>query len=258
MTIWAFCGIFYHAVETLHSIILGIVQGLTEFLPVSSSGHLALLENAFGIKGKLTLTVMLHFGSALALLVVLWRDIVEILTKNRKVIWLLIVGSIPAGVLGLLFKSKVAVIFDNPFFVGIFLVITGVILWLTKCVSEKRDKIGFRDAIIIGIAQAIAILPGISRSGITIAAGIYLGLNRVQAAKFSFLLAIISILGATVIQAKDAVMGEISALPLLLGIIISFFASLLAIKVLLRIVRSKWFSLFAIYCWVLGFLTMVR
>ncbi|MCK4352220.1 undecaprenyl-diphosphate phosphatase [candidate division WOR-3 bacterium] len=239
-----------------HSFILGIVQGLTEFFPISSSAHLALLEGIFGIKSKLTITVFLHFGSLIALIVVMWKDIKEIIINDRRLILFLIIGSIPAGVFGLFLKDKVALIFESPFLIGIALVVTGIILWLTRNIKEKRKKIRLLDAILIGIAQAIAIVPGISRSGITISAGIYLGAERVQAAKFSFLLAIISILGANIIETKNIVLRELPILPIFIGIAVSFLVSYFAIKVLLRIVKRKGFSLFSLYCWALGFFVL--
>jgi undecaprenyl-diphosphatase len=260
------------------SIILGIVQGLTEFLPISSSAHLALLEQAFGVQDKLQLAILLHFGSVIAIIVAMRREIKRILTRQLRFVGLLIVGTIPAGVAGLLLKSKVESVFESTSVIGICLIMTGFVLWLTRfrkvspasgCDGNVNSSseamcghITVVNALLIGLAQALAILPGVSRSGITIAAGIFLGVDRGEAARFSFLLAVISILGATAVE----VMGATSHVHLnpqvltfsVVGIVFSFVASYFAIKCIFKVVRTRNFSLFAIYCWVLGFVVLVR
>jgi undecaprenyl-diphosphatase len=258
----------------LESIILGIVQGLTEFLPISSSAHLALLEQAFGVQDKLQLAILLHFGSVIAIIVAMRREIKRILTRQLRFVWLLIVGTIPAGVAGLLLKSKVESVFESTSVIGICLIMTGLVLWLTR-LKKVSSAPGWSDsdvnssseavhgqitvlhALLIGAAQALAILPGVSRSGITIAAGIFLGVDREEAARFSFLLAIVSILGATAVEVMGGVSGALlnpQALTFsLVGVVFSFAASYVAIKCIFRVVRTRNFSLFAIYCWILGF-----
>jgi len=264
-----------------HVFVLGIVQGITEFFPISSSAHLALLEKIFGIQSKLQITVFLHFGSVLALLLAMRLEIKEIITQKLRLIWLLIIGSIPAGIFGVIFKSKIELSFENTAIIGTSLVLTGIILWFTRTknvgteLAPAHKKITPLVALLIGIAQAFAIVPGISRSGITIATAIYLGINRIEAAKFSFLLAIISILGATMfILPTSQLRGEpLSTLvpggcdnviaptlfqlsTLLIAVVISFFASYFAIRTLLKIVSTKSFSLFSFYCWVLGLIVI--
>ncbi|MDI6839997.1 MAG: undecaprenyl-diphosphate phosphatase [bacterium] len=244
----------------LYSLILSIVQGVTEFFPISSSAHLALLEAVFGIKDKLTLTVFLHFGSALAIIAVLCKDIKEIVTKDLQLILVLIIGSIPAGILGFFLRDKIELVFNRLILIGLALVVMGIILWLTSGLEEKRVKVTLLDAILIGIAQGIGIIPGISRSGITISTGIYLGLNRVQAVKFSLLLAIISIIGASMFEIICRSVGARLPCPYLsviIGIFVSFFASYLSIKYLLKVVKGRNFYLFSIYCWVMGFLILI-
>lgn len=245
----------------LYAVILGIVQGLTEFLPVSSSAHLALLENLFGMKEKVEITVFLHFGSALALIVMMWQEIKLILLKERKTILLLIVGSIPAGIAGVLFGKEIEALFNSPRLIGVFLIITGIILWFTIKVpaegstSGKNREINFLNAFLIGIAQSIsAVCRGISRSGSTISSAMYLGINRVKAVKFSFLLGIISILGSGLFESAKVFKThqEIPLFPVIVGVVVSFIISCFAIKFLLNIVKTKKFAYFAFYCWALG------
>lgn len=239
----------------IHSIILGIVQGLTEFLPISSSAHLALLEHMFGIKEKLGITVFLHLGSVIAILLIMWRDIKEILLKDRRLIGLLILGSIPAGFTGILLESKIEQAFNSLNFIGISLVITGIMLWLTRLSKTKRQRVSIIDSLLIGIAQAIAIIPGISRSGFTIGTGIHLGVDRTVATKFSLLLGCIAIFGATLFELKD--LRGIHSGNMIVGFIVSFIVSYLAIKILFKVVKNRSFAFFAIYCWALGFLVLL-
>lgn len=236
------------------------MQGLTEFLPISSSAHLALLEQAFRIQDKLQFTVLLHLGSLIALLVAMRIEIKEILLSifckhEFNLLLCLIIGSIPAGIIGILFKGKVELAFETPTIIAICLVITGIILWLTRSIRVQKPKpLTLFKAFIIGIAQAVSILPGISRSGTTIATGIYLGLKRSESAKFSFLLAIIAILGASILEIKPSTFS----LPLfsIFGLIVSFIASYIAIKLLLKVVKTRFFALFSLYCWALGFIIL--
>lgn len=236
----------------INYIILGIVQGITEFLPISSSGHLALFEHLFHIQEKLELTVFLHFGSVLAIIIAMRQEIKNIIKNDVKKIALLIVASIPAGIFGFLLKDILEKTFNSPYFIGITLFITGIILWLVKYTKSKRNDINFLSAIIIGIGQAIAIFPGISRSGATISTGMFLGIDKIESAKFSFLLAIISIIGANIFELRDIASSNI---PLsILGILVSFIISYLAIVLLLKIIRIKKFYLFSLYCWFLSLL----
>jgi undecaprenyl-diphosphatase len=241
----------------LQSIVLGVIQGMTEFLPISSSAHLALFEQLFKIQPKLQITILLHFASIIAVIVAMREELKKIFTQP-KLVYLLIIGSLPAGVIGVLLKSKVELSLEKPNFIAIFLILTGIILWITRKIEEKRTNIRVLDALLIGIAQAIAIFPGISRSGVTIATGIYLGIKREESAKFSFLLAIISILGATLFTTRNLKsLSSIHFFPLLLGFIVSFIVSYLAIKGLLKIVKTKNFSFFGIYCWALGIIILL-
>lgn len=237
--------------EIFQITVLAIVQGITEFLPISSSAHLAILEGMFGINEKLTITVFLHLGSLLALLYLLKADIFELI-RGFKGIFYIFIGSLPAAIAGLFLKKYVELAFSSPDLIAIFLIITGLFIWLTR--TRKYEKhLRLSNVIIIGIAQAISIFPGISRSGFTISWGILSGLDGKISAKFSFILAIVSIAGANLLE-----VGSINfaiGFPLLFGILLSFVVSLVAINFILRAIKHFW--KFSIYCWMLGFLLLV-
>lgn len=201
----------------LQSIFLGVVQGLTEFLPVSSSGHLVFFQSLMGLKEPpIFFDVMLHIGTLLAVVVYFWTDICEIAQglgavlkrkhKNLpqvKLFLLIILASIPTGLMGILFKDWFESFFSRPKLVGGMLLITGLVLWLTRFTKKEGKplgRMGWIDAILIGIAQGFAILPGISRAGATISTGLFCGLDRELSGKFSFLLSIPAILGATLLE----------------------------------------------------------
>ncbi|MFW5790365.1 MAG: undecaprenyl-diphosphatase UppP [Bacillota bacterium] len=245
----------------LNVIILGLIQGITEFIPVSSSGHLVIFQNFLEVDGGITLNVFLHFGSLLAVTYVFRKEIIGIITlkeKYRKLTYLIIVGSIPAGLIGILFEDFFEEVFSTLTVVGIALLITGILLWLSdKIKTEERhlEEMKWGDAIFVGIAQAMAIFPGISRSGSTIVGGLFKGLNRELAARFSFLLALPVIGGATLLQARNIFsvgLDGITAIELTVGTFTSMIASFFAIKVLLILIKKEKLSIFAYYCWSLG------
>jgi undecaprenyl-diphosphatase len=250
----------------LESIILGIVQGLTEFLPVSSSGHLVLLQNIFGMsEPQLFFDVMLHVGTLVAVVVVLWKDIVEIF-KNilGKKTWLLVVATVPAVVATILFKD----FFESTFggkYLGFEFIVTGILLTVAESVYEhvsmrKYNDINYIDAIIMGVGQAFAIFPAVSRSGATIAAGLMRGMERKTVAKFAFLMSIPGILGACVLEGVDAVKGGLSNVDWIgtgLGVIFAFAAGFIAVKFMISFVSQKKLYGFAIYTLVLGALVIL-
>ena len=241
-------------VSLLQSIILSIIQGITEWLPISSSGHLALLHNFFGFQ-NLPFDVFLHFASILAVIVVFWKDIIRLLNfkeENLKYILKLLVALIPAGIVGILFKEQIENFFSSFFYLGMFFMISGVIIYSTKFSIPKKEKPNFLDSIIIGFFQALAILPGVSRSGATISSGLIRGVKKEEAVKFSFLLAIPIVLGASLLEVKDLVMENID-----LSIIVTFVVSLFVIKVLLRIIKGKKFYIFGIYDFILGLIVFI-
>lgn len=264
--------------EYLKIIILAIIQGLTEFLPVSSSGHLALAKYLLGIESPgVTLEVFLHFGTFLSVLVIFWKDIAKIIIAifgNFWKVWkyptvmkknedfamgvYIVLSMIPAGIIGLLFEEQIAGLFDNILIVGIALLVTGTMLFLTQWAqNEKRSLKGWR-AILMGIAQAIAIIPGISRSGSTVSTGMFLGMPREKVAKFSFLMALPLIFGATIMKAKDAFAAEgFIWSGIIIGTVTAFLFGYFAVKWLLRAITKGRLYIFGFYCLALGFLAII-
>lgn len=252
----------------LHAIILGIVQGLTEFLPVSSSGHLVIFQHLFGItEGPLTFDVLVHMGTLLAVFIAFWDDILAILKRPfSKVTYLIIVGCIPAALMGFYLEPLFVKAFESLLVVGIGLLITGFILKVSDTVS--RNTIFYKDkedtswlhALFIGLLQGIAIVPGISRSGSTIAGGLLAGLDREWAGRFSFLLSIPVILGAGLVQLKGLSTAGIPAgmtIPYIVGPLTAFVFGLLAIRIVMRLVKNGRLVYFSYYCWTVGLLTIL-
>jgi len=256
----------------LIAVVLGIVQGLGEFLPVSSSGHLVLLQKIFGISEQnLFFDTMLHVGTLFAVVVVLWNDIIAILRKPiQPLTGFLIIATIPAVLAALVYGDQIDYIFNTGQLLGVAFLITAVLLCVAEFLSKrivkangykKREEMNWLDALIIGIFQAIAIPPGISRSGATISGALSRRLDRDFAARFSFLLSIPAILGALVLNLKDlaknsgsaGVMGAGVVVGTLTAAIIGFFA----VKLMLKIVREKSLFGFAIYTAVLGALILI-
>ena len=205
-------------VNLIQAVFLSIVQGICEWFPISSSGHLAIFQKVFGFE-NLAFAVFLHFASVFAVLVLFWKDIVSILNLKKKENWkyilLLLLGIIPAGIVGLLFKNQVEGFFSSFFYLGLFFIFSGVLVYSTKFFKVREKKMNWLDSLFIGIFQAIAILPGISRSGSTISAGLFRGIQKEQALKFSFLMAIPLIFGAGILEFKDLNFAEISYWALL-------------------------------------------
>ncbi len=268
--------------EIIQAIILGIAQGLTEFIPVSSSAHLALIPwfMGWGPSGLLFDT-MLHWGTLLAVTLVFWRDFLALIgawfnsirrrslaDPNARLAWFIIVGSIPAVVLGFLFDDFVESLFTEAQMVGLFLLITAIILAVAELVAGRLqhprmlDQMNWLDSILIGLAQAFALLPGISRSGSTIAMGLGRGIRRDLAARFSFLLGTPVIFGAGLLQLVDVLTSDASALtnqwiPIVAGFIAAAIAGTVAINFLLRYLRNHSLYIFSAYCTVLGLVTIV-
>ena len=270
--------------ELYQGIILGIIQGLTEFLPVSSSGHLVLGQIFFGItESQLPFDISVHMGTLLAVLVVYASDIRAILVsvfgfiskavtlkpithllkedKNLQLAGLIIIGSIPTAFIGLILKQFEHILFASEVLVGFMLILTGTILWTSKNFyfsKSKKDGFSIKKALIIGVGQGLAVIPGISRSGTTIALGMFLGLDRHNAAKFSFLLSIPAILGAQILSIKDMInSGLVIDSITIYATIVSFITGLLALKLLLSLVHAGRFHLFAPYCWLIGSLVLL-
>jgi len=247
-------------------IILSIIQGITEFLPVSSSGHLVIAERLFGLvnaESNLLMTIMLHLSSLIAIFIFFFNDIFRTLFKDFRTLFFVIVGTIPAGLLGYLFAHQIEALFSKPLIVGIALMVTGVYLliaeWHWKASPKTLDRASLLEVIAVGIAQAFAIMPGLSRSGLTIATGMLNGWDRHSSIKFSFLLAIPVMLGAAVLKLKDfsKLSTTIPPIHILIGFAICLVVSLLSIVLLVRLVRRGHLSYFGFYCLAVGTLVVI-
>jgi undecaprenyl-diphosphatase len=244
----------------LEAFILGIIQGLTEFLPISSTGHLYLGRNLFGLQeAGLLLDTMLHLGTLIAVIVFYKAEFIKIM-KNpfNKLTFLLIIGTIPAVVIGLTFKDFFEEISKTGVTIGWEFLVTGIFLWMADSVKKgykKMDDITYKDAFIIGTFQAAAIFPAISRSGLTIVAALWRKLDRETAAYFSFLLSTPAIAGAVVLQFLDLMKGqgeEITFSALYIGIASSAVFGYIAVKWMINFLKKHSLKSFAIYVWVLG------
>lgn len=251
--------------EIIKAIILGIIQGLTEFLPISSSGHLVLAQKIMGFgEPPLIFDTVLHLGTLFAVVVVLWSDIWPMLKKPyQKMTALLIVGTIPTAVMGLVFKDFFDSLFKSGKTLGVEFIVTGLILFAAQKMSNGHKKIEettWKDAVFVGVMQGIAILPAISRSGLTIAGSLFRKMDREFAAKFSFLLSIPAILGATVIQIKDindAGASMPATFPLIVGFIFSFVFGVISVKFMMKVIKEGKLTGFGIYCSILGALIIL-
>jgi undecaprenyl-diphosphatase len=249
-------------------LILGIIQGLSEFLPISSSGHLVLAEHLLELKeAGLAGVVFLHFGTLVALIVFFAKRIWSIISgafsrerekrvDNWRFILFIVLGSIPAALVGLLARKPVEAIFAEPLYVPFFLLGTGILLLLTRWGRDRDRSLGISDALLVGIAQAAAILPGVSRSGLTIATALLLGISSEEAFEFSFLLSIPAVLAANILELKD-IAGLGSPLPLILGFVSSFGVGFFALWALRKLVISRKFWLFSFYCFAAGAASLV-
>lgn len=255
------------------AIILGVIQGLTEFLPVSSSGHIEIGQALLGTESlkeqEELLSVVLHAATALATIIVFWKDIVTILQglvdktddKQRKFSLYIIVSMIPAAIVGVFFDDLLEQLFEGQILlVCAMLLLTGALLLFAERAKIKEEEpLTLWKALIIGIAQAIAILPGISRSGATISTSILLSVNRAQAARFSFLMVVPLILGK---MAKDVLDGKLHltdelVMPFVVGFIAALVAGIVACRWMIAIVKNSKLSYFAYYCWAVGIIGLI-
>lgn len=244
----------------LETIILGIIQGLTEFLPVSSSGHLVIVQHFFGMKeGVIALDVVLHLGTLLALIIFFWKDIVAVL-KDKKVIGQIIVVTIITGIIGVTGKDFFERLFSSPRVVGFGWVVSGLLLLSTKIVIDRKGRSDFRwsDAGILGLTQGIAIIPGISRSGTTIATLLFRGIEREKAFAYAFIVGIPAILGAAVLEVRHidtAVRQNVSLLGS--GFIASALAGFISLWFLRFVIRRAKLHYFGWYCLLAAALTFI-
>lgn len=265
--------------------LIGIVQGLTEFLPVSSSAHLVFMHEITGFAPNLAFDTVLHIGSLVAVIIYFWNDVVKMLKsffssladiprgnfkkgikedKFKKLAWFVIIGTIPAGLAGVLFKDFFESLFSDITAVAFFLLITGFLLWGSERISKRTEnkrglkEMTVKNTLLIGIAQACAIAPGISRSGATISTGLFLGLERELAARYSFLLSIPAILGAALVQVNDISAGlDVSAGAFIAGFIAAAISGYLAIKLMLKLIKERNLLVFAYYCWIVGSFVLI-
>ena len=260
--------------DWIEALVLGLIQGLTEYLPVSSSGHLAIGSYLFGVEGEenLAFTVAVHVATVLSTLVILWKEIDWIfrglfkckLNDDTKYVINIIISMIPVGIVGVFFKDYVEEVFGSGLvIVGCMLLVTAALLTFSFYAKPRqKDKISIKDAFIIGLAQACAVMPGLSRSGSTIATGLLLGNKKESLAQFSFLMVIPPILGEALLDILKSVKGEeafggIDALPLTVGFIAAFVSGCLACKWMINIVKKGKLIYFGIYCAIAGAVTLI-
>lgn len=261
----------------LQALILGIVQGLTEFLPVSSSGHLEIGQALLGTSGEenLTFAIVVHAATVLSTLVVLWREVAQLFrgtfttlqwNAEKDYVAKILVSMIPVFIVGMFFKDQVESFFGNGLLlVGICLLVTAALLALSEWLQKRRQnaghEVGYKDAIIIGIAQACAVLPGLSRSGTTIATGLLCGVKKESVAQFSFLMVLIPILGEAFLDLLKLLKGEMTSdlglVPALVGFIAAFVTGCFACRFMIEIVRRQRLVWFALYCALLGTTTII-
>ena len=269
--------------DILQGIIIGIVQGLTEFLPVSSSAHLVFIQKLLGVESSLSFDVFLHLGTLIAVLWFFRTDIYKMLKSwwlsigdilqgrfkqgfvedpYKRLAWYVIIATIPIGIVGVLFEDTVDSLFSGALYVpAFFLFVSGTILYLSQRIANgniNHTNITIKESLWMGLAQACAILPGLSRSGTTIAAGLTIGLDKEFAAKFSFILSIPAILGAFVVQLKDIGSAlDVNFLPVFLGFVASIIGGYFAIKWMLDLVQNRNLDIFSYYCWVMGLVMFI-
>ena len=264
--------------SSLEAILLGLVQGLTEFLPVSSSGHLAIGKALFGIEtADLSFEIVVHAATVLATIIVFWKDIWKLLcglfkfkmNSETRYIILILISMIPVFIVGMFFKDKVEAIFGSGLLVvGLALIVTAMLLFLSEVLSARRaalpegeagGKVTWKSALWMGLAQAVAVIPGLSRSGSTIATGLLCGVSRNEVARFSFLMVLIPILGEAFLDVVGGGFSEstVGTLPLILGFLAAFVSGLFACRVMIAIVKKARLKWFALYCAIVGLACLI-
>ncbi|MEE4177447.1 MAG: undecaprenyl-diphosphate phosphatase [Bacteroides sp.] len=257
----------------IEALILGLLQGLTEFLPVSSSGHLELGGAVFGLQNPdtfFTFNILVHGATFMSVVVVFRKDIRDLIVNLFRFRWnaetrfvlLLVASAIPVGIVGLLFEEKVEMLFQGRIvLVGVMLLVTAVVLFLTRFAPKKEKEVNLKSALLIGLAQTVAVMPGISRSGATISTALYLGIERGKAIRFSFLMVLIPIFGANFLKilkmSDNASLVPTDTLPLVVGTLAAFLAGLAACRWMLNIVRKGNIAWFSIYCLIIGLVAIV-
>lgn len=262
--------------ETLDALILGAIQGLTEFLPVSSSGHIELGKAVLGTdignkEENLLFTVIVHFATALSTIIVFRKDVMELIkglfsfkwNEETQFLSKIVLSMIPAVIIGLLFEEELEKLFEGQIIlVGFMLIITGLLLFLAGRAKKTEKDVTWKDAIIIGLSQAIAMLPGVSRSGATISTSVLLGNDRAKAARFSFLMVVPLIFGKIAKDSLDVIKGDViidtvSTTPLIVGFLAAFIVGLLACTWMISLVRKAKLHYFSYYCFAVGIIAIV-
>jgi len=246
--------------DLVQTLILAIIQGITEWLPISSSGHLAMAQVYFNLKPSVAFNVVLHVGTLLVVLVAFRRDLTKILkaltrldlkTKDGKLAVFIAVGNIPTALIGFFFRDLFKSFFDKPLVIAIALIGTGCVLYVSRY-GQNGGEMSFLVALLMGSAQGMALIPGVSRSGVTIAAGLMSGVKKEEAFKFSFLLSIPAVIGALIVESGNLLSGEINELAVILGVAISIIVGYVSLKLLRKLLLRERFHQFAFYCWLLG------
>jgi len=251
----------------IETVILGIIQGLTEWLPVSSSGHLAIAKELLGWKPHIIFYVLLHVGTLFVIVAFFRKDIMRVLmalarrdfkSEEGKLGVFVVVGCIPTAVIGYVFQDLFESFFDNLLVVGVALLATGFLLF----VSERREgnrAINYLDSLLVGIAQGVAIIPGVSRSGATISTGLLRGVDRETVLRFSFLLSIPAVFGATLAELGDwsLLSSSVDVITVALGVIASIVVGYFSLKALLKVIAKQKLHWFAFYCWTVGALVLI-
>jgi undecaprenyl-diphosphatase len=259
------------------ALILGLLQGLTEFLPVSSSGHLEIGQALLGTAGdeNLTFAIVVHTATVLSTLTILWKEVAQLFkgtfstlawNEDKNYVAMILVSMLPIFVIGMFFKDQVEAFFGSGLLlVGSCLCVTACLLYFSEWLSKRREglghEVGYKDAIIIGLAQAVAVLPGLSRSGTTIATGLMCGVKKESVTKFSFLMVLIPILGEAFLELLDLVSGEVvntlGILPMVVGFAAAYVSGCLACKFMINIVRRQKLIYFAVYCLCAGVFAII-
>lgn len=265
----------------LDALILGLLQGITEFLPISSSGHLVLGEALLGlnVEALKSFDVAVHIGTLAAIIIYFWKDFVGLIMgflsllrivkkkkkyeEYQKLVGYIVIGTVPAVIVGLLFGDAIDYLFRNPLYVGLFMIIVAEVFIIAEGVLKKYKEevnVGLKQAVIIGLVQATALIPGVSRSGSTIAAGIFQGVSREKAARFSFLLAMPAILGAGLLTlVKDLKAGEfnVEAMPMIVGFIASVASGFAAVYFLMKFLKNHTLKVFSVYLFAIGLISVI-
>ncbi len=243
----------------LKEVSLAVIQAATEFLPVSSSGHLALFSNLFGTAPDLFLITVLHVASLIAVMIFLRTEIYSLATFKKETLplwkyW--IIATIPAVIIGLLFSDFVEKAFSSYLFLGIAFLLTGLVLFMTKFASKGKARLNNKRSIMIGLMQSLALFPGVSRSGMTISTGMFSGISKEKAARFSFLLFIPLSIGALILEAFKLSSFYITP-TLVVSFIVCLLLSIVFLNLLIRIIKKDMFWMFSFYCWVIGIITIL-